>query len=263
MSRKLEKSKNMWERGSGTALYILLYGIDVNTEKDLEKKLSEIKEEKIYIMGCIVDKMSELKGKTRDEFLNKDIKAVEIGPGEGIMAKWLSDYVDHVYCFDISNSMLDACKNYTSKNKNVSTHLIGYHPVNHKQISDYLIDRGMGNSIDMVYSLSVFIHLSPFDFYIYFKDLYPLLKTNALICIDIIDGDAEKFTFNDKSLQIQLDTYKEFVDYSGKYQNLKIMFYINSKSTLEKIGNELGYELVWSEDSIYMGNNVSLIFKKI
>ena len=207
--------------------------------------------------------MSELKGKTRNGFPNKDIKAVEIGSGEGIMAKWLSDYVGHVYCFDISESMLDACKKYTSKIKNISTHLIGYHPVNYKQISDYLIDKGMGNGIDMVYSQSVFIHLSPFDFYIYFKDLYPFLKTNALIWIDINDGDLEKFTFNDRDLQRQLGTYKEFVDYSGTYQNLKTMFYINSKSALEKIGNELGYELVWSEGSIYMGNNVSLIFKKI
>jgi len=260
MSKRSNRNKNMWDIQPP---YLLLYGIDVNTEKDLKKRLSEIKEEKISLIELITDKMSELKGKTRDEFLNKDIKAVEIGPGEGIMAKWLSDYVGHVYCFDISENMLDACKKYTSKIKNISTHLIGYHPVNHKQISDYLIGRGMGNGIDMVYSQSVFIHLSPFDFYIYFKDLYPFLKTNALIWIDITDGDVEKFTFNDKSLQIQLDTYKEFVDYSGKYQNLKTMFYINSKSTLEKIGNELGYELVWSEGSIYMDNNVSLIFKKI
>ena len=243
--------------------YLLLYGIDVNTEKDLKKRLSEIKEEKISMIELIMDKMSELKGKTRDKFLNKNIKAVEIGPGEGIMAKWLSDYVDHVYCFDISETMLDACKKYTSKIKNISTHLIGYHPVKYKQISDYLIDKGMGNSIDIVYSQSVFIHLSPFDFYIYFKDLYPFLKTNALIWIDINDGDNEKFTFNDRDLQRQLDTYKEFVDYPNKYQNLKTLFYINSKSTLEKIGNELGYELIWSEGSIYMDNNVSLIFKKI
>ena len=260
MSKRSNRNKNMWDIQPP---YLLLYGIDVDAEKDLEKKLSEVKREKISMMGYIVEKMSELKGKTRNGFPNKDIKAVEIGPGEGIMAKWLSDYVGHVYCFDISENMLDACKKYTSKIKNISTHLIGYHPVNYKQISDYLIDKGMGNSIDMVYSQSVFIHLSPFDFYIYFKDLYPLLKTNALIWIDINDGDLEKFTFNDTDLQRQLETYKEFVDYSGKYQNLKTMFYINSKSTLEKIANELGYELVWSEGSIYMGNNVSLIFKKI
>jgi len=134
MSKRSNKNKNMWEIQPP---YLLLYGIDVDAERELEKKLSEIKEEKIYIMGSIVDKMSELKGKTRDEFLNKDIKAVEIGPGEGIMAKWLSDYVGHVYCFDISESMLDACKKYTSKIKNISTHLIGYHPVHYKQISDY------------------------------------------------------------------------------------------------------------------------------
>ena len=53
------------------------------------------------------------------------------------------------------------------------------------------------------------------------------------------------------------------MDYPNKYQNLKTLFYINSKSTLEKIGNELGYELIWSEGSIYMDNNVSLIFKKV
>ena len=115
----------------------------------------------------------------------------------------------------------------------------------------------------MVYSQNVFIHLSLFDFYIYFKDLYPLLKTNALIWIDIIDGDVEKFTFNEQELQRQLNLYKEFVDYSGKYQNLKTMFYLNSKSALEKIGKELGYHLVWSESSKYNLSNVMLLFKKI
>ena len=119
MSKRSNKNKNMWEIQPP---YLLLYGIDVDAERELEKKLSEIKEEKIYIMGSIVDKMSELKGKTRDEFLNKDIKAVEIGPGEGIMAKWLSDYVGHVYCFDISESMLDACKKYTSKIKSLCSY---------------------------------------------------------------------------------------------------------------------------------------------
>ena len=255
--------KNMWERDEYDKLYSLLYGIDVNSERDLEKRLSEIKEEKISLIEIITGWMAKLNGKTRDEFLNKDIRAVEIGPGEGIMAKWLSEYVGHVYCFDISKSMLDACDNYNSKITNISTHHIGYNTEKYKQISDYLIDKGMGNGIDMVYSQSVFIHLSPFDFYIYFKDLYPLLKTNALIWIDIIDGDVEKFTFNCKELQRQLDAYKEFVDSAGQYNILKTLYYINSKSTLEKIGNELGYELVWSEDSIYVGNNVSLIFKKI
>jgi ubiquinone/menaquinone biosynthesis C-methylase UbiE len=254
MSRKLES--NMWE--DNKKLYLLLYGIDVNSEKDLKKRLSEIKEEKISLIELIVDKMSEVKGKTRDEFLNKDIKAVEIGPGEGIMAKWLSKYVDHVYCFDVSENMLDACKNYISKNKNISTHLIGYNTEHFKQISDYLEK----DSIDMVYSQSVFIHLSPYDFYIYFKDLYPLLKTNALLWIDIIDSDVEKFTFNEKELQKQMDSYKQFFDF-GQYENLKTMYYINSKSALEKIGKELGYHLVWSESSIYNPTNVSLIFKKI
>ena len=103
----------MWE--DNKKFYQLLYGIDVDAEKDLKKKLSEIKEEKISLIELITISMSNLNGKTRDEFLNKDIKTVEIGPGEGIMAKWLSDYVGHVYCFDISETMLDACKKYTSK----------------------------------------------------------------------------------------------------------------------------------------------------
>jgi SAM-dependent methyltransferase len=261
MSKRLNKHKNMWE--DNKKFYQLLYGIDVDAEKDLKKKLSEIKEEKISLIELITISMSNLNGKTRDEFLNKDIKTVEIGPGEGIMAKWLSDYVGHVYCFDISETMLDACKKYTSKIKNISTHLIGYNVEHSKQISDYLYESGVGSNIDMVYSQSVFVHLNPYDFYIYFKDLYPLLKTNALLWIDIIDCDVEKFTFNEKELQRQMDSYRQFMDYSGKYQNLKTMYYINSKSALEKIGKELGYHLVWSESSIYNPINVSLIFKKV
>jgi ubiquinone/menaquinone biosynthesis C-methylase UbiE len=251
--------KNMWERDEYDKLYSLLYGIDINSEKDLEKRLSEIKEEKISLIEIITSWMAKLNGKTRDEFLNKDIRAVEIGSGEGIMVKWLSEYVGHVYCFDISKSMLDACDNYNSKITNISTHHIGYNTEKYKQISDYLEK----DSIDIAYSQSVFIHLSPFDFYIYFKDLYPILKTNALIWIDIIDTDVEEFTFNEQELQRQLNTYKEFVDSSSQYNVLKTLYYINSKSALKKIGRELGYDLIWSENSKYNPSNVSLIFKKI
>ena len=251
--------KNMWEKSDYDKLYSLLYGIDVETESNLEKRLSDVRREKIWIIEIITDKMSKLNGKTRDEFLNKNINALEIGPGEGIMANWLSEYVGQVHCFDISKSMLDACNTYNSKNTNVSTYHIGYNVDKSKQISDYL----KKDSVDMAYSQSVFIHLSPFDFYIYFKDLYPILKTNALIWIDIIDTDVEEFTFNEQELKRQLNTYKEFVDSSSQYNVLKTLYYINSKSAMKKIGKELGYDLIWSENSKYNPSNVSLIFKKV
>ena len=113
-------------------------------------------------------------------------------------------------------------------------------------------------NIDFVYSQSVFIHLSILDFYIYFKQLYKSLNTGGLIYIDIIDCDVKEFTLQEDEFQRQLH-YLE-LDY---LMGTKTLYHVNSSSTLVKTANDLGYELVWSQGSIYNSANVSLIFKKV
>ncbi len=236
-----------WETNNKKSeLLSLLYGVDITqykTEEELNERLSELKEEKTSIIeNMIVSNILE----NYDVSLDK-CNVVEIGPGAGIMLDWLAPQINHLHCVDISETILNGCKEQNKQHKNVSYHLI-----------EGNIDFSKIKNIDFVYSQSVFIHLSILDFYIYFKQLYKSLNTGGLIYIDIIDCDVKEFTLQEDEFQRQLH-YLE-LDY---LMGTKTLYHVNSSSTLVKTANDLGYELVWSQGSIYNSANVSLIFKKV
>ena len=236
-----------WETNNKKSeLLSLLYGVDITqykTEEELNERLSELKEEKTSIIeNMIVSNILE----NYDVSLDK-CNVVEIGPGAGIMLNWLAPQINHLHCVDISETILNGCKEQNKQHKNVSYHLI-----------EGNIDFSKIKNIDFVYSQSVFIHLSILDFYIYFKQLYKSLNTGGLIYIDIIDCDVKEFTLQEDEFQRQLH-YLE-LDY---LMGTKTLYHVNSSSTLVKTANDLGYELVWSQGSIYNSANVSLIFKKV
>ena len=236
-----------WETNNKKSeLLSLLYGVDITqykTEEELNERLSELKEEKTSIIeNMIVSNILE----NYDVSLDK-CNVVEIGPGAGIMLDWLAPQINHLHCVDISETILNGCKEQNKQHKNVSYHLI-----------EGNIDFSKIKNIDFVYSQSVFIHLSILDFYIYFKQLYKSLNTGGLIYIDIIDCDVKEFTLQEDEFQRQLH-YLE-LDY---LMGTKTLYHVNSSSTLVKTANDLGYELVWSQGSIYNSANVSLIFQNV
>ena len=149
---------SLWETNNKQSkLLHLLYGVDVTqykTEEELNERLSELKEEKTSIIeNMIVSNILE----NYDVPLDK-CNAVEIGPGAGIMLDWLAPQINHLYCVDISETILNACKEQNKQHKNVSYNLI-----------EKLEFPNLKN-IDFVYSQSVFIHLSILDFYLYFNE---------------------------------------------------------------------------------------------
>ena len=235
-----------WETNNDQSkLLSLLYGIDVTqykTEDELNKRLSELKEEKTSIIkNMIIPNIL----KNYDISLDK-CSAIEIGPGAGIMSNWLLPKIEHLYCIDISKSILNYCKEQHTKYNNVSYNLI--EKLEFPNLKD----------IDFVYSQSVFIHLSILDFYLYFKELYKVLKPNGLIYIDIIDCDVDEFTLQEDEFQRQLQLLKQ-----GYTTGVKTLYHVNSGKVLNQVAKELGYELVWSQGSIFNPANVGLIYKKI
>ena len=235
-----------WETNNDQSkLLSLLYGIDVTqykTEDELNKRLSELKEEKTSIIkNMIIPNIL----KNYDISLDK-CSVIEIGPGAGIMSNWLLPKIEHLYCIDISKSILNYCKEQHTKYNNVSYNLI--EKLEFPNLKD----------IDFVYSQSVFIHLSILDFYLYFKELHKVLKPNGLIYIDIIDCDVEEFTLEEDEFQRQLfHLQKEYK------KGVTTLYHVNSSNALNKVAKELGYELVWRQSSIFNPANVSLIYKKI
>ena len=188
---------SLWETNNKQSkLLHLLYGVDVTqykTEEELNERLSELKEEKTSIIeNMIVSNILE----NYDVPLDK-CNAVEIGPGAGIMLDWLAPQINHLYCVDISETILNGCKEQNKQHKNVSYNLI-------KKLEFPNL-----KNIDFVYSQSVFIHLSILDFYLYFKELYKVLKPNGLIYIDIIDCDVDEFTLQEDEFQRQLQLLKQ------------------------------------------------------
>jgi len=236
----------LWETNNKKSeLLSLLYGVDVTqykTEEELNERLSELKEEKTSIIeNMIVSNILE----NYDVPLDK-CNAIEIGPGAGIMLDWLAPQINHLDCVDISETILNGCKEQSKQHKNVSYHLI--EKLEFPNLKD----------IDFVYSQSVFIHLSILDFYLYFKELYKVLKPNGLIYIDIIDCDVDEFTLQEDEFQRQLQLLKQ-----GYTTGVKTLYHVNSGKVLNQVAKELGYELVWSQGSIFNPANVGLIYKKI
>jgi SAM-dependent methyltransferase len=237
---------SLWETNNKKSkLLSLLYGVDVTqykTEEELNERLSELREEKTSIIeNMIVSNILE----NYDVPLDK-CNAVEIGPGAGIMLDWLAPKINHLDCVDISETILNGCKEQNKQHKNVSYNLI--EKLEFPNLKD----------IDFVYSQSVFIHLSILDFYLYFKELYKVLKPNGLIYIDIIDCDVDEFTLQEDEFQKQLYYLQQ--DYT---MGIKTLYHVNSGKVLNGVAKELGYELVWRQSSIFNPANVSLIYKKI
>ena len=237
---------SLWETNNEKSkLLSLLYGVDVTqykTEEELNERLSELREEKTSIIeNMIVSNILE----NYDVPLDK-CNAVEIGPGAGIMLDWLAPKINHLDCVDISETILNGCKEQNKQHKNVSYNLI--EKLEFPNLKD----------IDFVYSQSVFIHLSILDFYLYFKELYKVLKPNGLIYIDIIDCDVDEFTLQEDEFQRQLQLLKQ-----GYTTGVKTLYHVNSGKVLNGVAKELGYELVWRQSSIFNLSNVSLIYKKL
>ena len=141
---------SLWETNNEKSkLLSLLYGVDVTqykTEEELNERLSELREEKTSIIeNMIVSNILE----NYDVPLDK-CNAVEIGPGAGIMLDWLAPKINHLSCVDISETILNGCKEQNKQHKNVSYNLI--EKLEFPNLKD----------IDFVYSQSVFIHLEYF-----------------------------------------------------------------------------------------------------
>ena len=122
---------SLWETNSkesklpfGEAqLLSLLYGIhlpDYKTKEELDKKILEIKQEKTDVIGYIYNTICEVNGVDTLSGCN----AIEIGPGVGIMLDWLAPQINHLSCVDISQTILNGCKEQNKHHKNVSYHFL-------------------------------------------------------------------------------------------------------------------------------------------
>jgi len=134
------------------------------SNKDLD---SWGREDAIEILELISN--STLKGNL------KSIVLLDYGCGMGRVAKHLAPYVGKIICADISRAYLKVAKSYLQEYTNIE-----YLHVNGKDLHNIT-----NESIDVVYSIGVFVHINRKDAPKLFREIKRVLKERGIFIVDL------------------------------------------------------------------------------
>lgn len=172
-----EISENIYKHWIGLpadnirAMLIALIGLDFGPEP--EKRIPEIKESRKNFTNFIADKCK----------ISKEDIVMDMGSGCGFGTYWLAQRAKHVHGCDISPAYLKFASNECASLDNVSFH----------EIKSREFDFLEKDTIDVVCSISVFIHLNLYDMYWYFKEFERIVKPGGRIWIDVADSENIDF----------------------------------------------------------------------
>jgi len=116
---------------------------------------------------------------------------MDYGCGYGRVAKHLAPHVERLICADVSPTYLARAKRWLKEYSNV-----GYLLVNGKDLKQ-LPD----SSIDIVYSIGVFVHINRKDAILLSLEVARVLKTGGLFIVDLPNPDANWPSFEKYSHQ--------------------------------------------------------------
>lgn len=145
----------------------------------------------------------------RDHFLlpyvRPDINAIEIGPGGGRWTRYMTG-VGRLYAVDYHQELLDELKtNFQCKN----IHFIKNNGDDFPGVSK--------NSIDLVFSFGVFVHLDTQIIDRYLKSIKPLLKSGANVIIQYSDKTKPLARSNDGFSENEPETMRRLVIENGYF----------------------------------------------
>ena len=149
-------------------MLIALIGHDFGLEP--EKRIPEIRESRRNYTNYIAD---------RCRIGKKDV-VIDLGSGCGFGTYWLAQRSKYVYACDISPSYIKFASKECSSLNNVSFHLI-----KSRQL-DFLEN----DSIDVVCSISVFIHFNLYDIFWYFSEFKRVVKPGGRVWFDVADSES-------------------------------------------------------------------------
>ena len=98
---------------------------------------------------------------------NKESVMLEIGSGMGFTSKHVAEEVKHLYCSDISASLLDIAKKECLGISNIEFMKIEKQPATFSFQDEFF---------DFIYADAVFIHLNLYDIFWYFSEFQRLAK---------------------------------------------------------------------------------------
>ena len=197
-------------------LLFALIGLDFGQEP--EKRIPEIKESRRVFANYIADKVS----------MEKTDTALDLGSGCGFGTYWFAQRAKRVHACDISQAFLRFAARECRTLQNVNFHLIQPRKL------DCIAD----SSIDVICSMSVFIHFNLYDIYWYFKEFARIVKPGGRIWIDVA---------NSKSLDLHAPNQNGgyFLNHAQNYlenpSHISGLMQWNSLSAVIKIAKTFGF----------------------
>ena len=187
-----------------------------------EEHLDEIREERAhYAMRFI--KMVGVKQADR---------VLDLGSGCGFGTAAISRHANKVIACDISPAYLGFARRECANLGNVQFQAINSHDLSS-------IDK---QSVDVVISMAVFIHLNIYDIYLYFKEFSHVLKPGGKVLIDFADMDRLFSRFPNRSQD------QQFLSHAGFYRDdpgaLAGLVQWNSARGIKGVAKSAGFKFV-------------------
>jgi len=198
-------------------MLIALIGLEFGPEP--EKHIPEIRDSRKNFANYIADEIN---------INSKDI-VLDLGSGCGFGSYWFAQRAKHVHACDISPAYLSFAQRELSELENVSFHLI----------EPYQLDCLDTNSIDVVCSMSVFIHFNLYDIYWYFNEFVRVLKPGGRIWIDIADSESLDLKSPNTTGGYFL---KHAQDYRADRTNLAGLMQWNSIASIINMAKHFGFK---------------------
>jgi ubiquinone/menaquinone biosynthesis C-methylase UbiE len=156
---------------------------------------------------------------------------VEIGSGNGLVAKELSPHVRHLQCYDVSTSFLEKAQETCRGCKNVEFF----------KIEKGVLAAAQHQSLDFIYSHAVFIHLNYYQIYQYLLEAKRCLKKGGLMYFEFLSAD---------SLNLKDPLFVENQElYQRDPKHLVTLLQYNSKTSIFQLIKSLGFVTFLSQSS--------------
>jgi len=155
--------------------------------------------------------------------INNTDTVLDIGPGLGFVASFVSPQCEKLICTDISSSFLIKATALLQSFNNIECK-----KMKHGDLSAF-------TSIDKIYCMAVFIHFNIYDVGIYLEQVYNSLKPGGKFLFDFYDAD--KFEPTNEVYQRHKQIYAHNKDSLSKNINF------NSKSAVEKLCIHYGFDV--------------------
>lgn len=212
---------------------MLIALIGHNFGPEPEKRIPEIRESRRNYTNYIADKCG----------IDKEDIVVDLGSGCGFGTYWLAQRAKHVYACDISPAYSKFASKECSQLDNVSF----------KLIKSRQLDFLEKDTIDVICSISVFIHLNLYDIFWYFNEFKRVVKPGGRVWIDVADAESLDLDNQNRNGEVFIrhaESYKE------NESSLPGLMYWNSVKSVVNIADHFSF------DNSYNHSSGELLFTK-